>query len=171
MCENPHRNRHIYEGLITALAVGGFFIILGLTVVLTPGLANQTQAFLNDLSTVSYPVGSASNVHFPAPANPASHMGLYSAVMDFFLAIGILQIVILVLRLFFHSSTRRIGQTVGSAVFWLGAAVLANVFLFAGTLTGWFSFWTALIVLIGVSLIAQGIVRFMGVLRRNPSNC
>jgi hypothetical protein len=33
MSQRPHQNRYIYEGLITALAVGGFFIILGLIIV------------------------------------------------------------------------------------------------------------------------------------------
>jgi hypothetical protein len=36
--------------------------------------------------------------------------------------------------------------------------VIANVFLLTGTLTGWFQFWSALIVLIGVSLIARFLV-------------
>ena len=61
-----------------------------------------------------------------------------------------------------RSPIRRIAETVGNLVFWLGSAVIANVFLLTGTLNGWFQFWGALIVLIGVSLIARFGVFFAG---------
>ena len=81
------------EGLITALAIGGFFIILGL-VALTPGIAQHTNTFISDQTTVTSYFGS-STVNLPAPAHPAEHLGFYTAVMNFLLGIGILQIVIL----------------------------------------------------------------------------
>ena len=71
------------------------------------------------------------------------------------LAIGVLQIVILAARLWVHSPIRKIAETVGNTVFWIGGAVVANVYLVAGTLTGWFTFWPSLIILAGASLIAQ----------------
>ena len=149
------RIRSPHEGLITALAIGGFFIILGLVFALTPGVSQKTNAFFSDLTTVTYSLGNSSTVHLPAPANPAEHIGFYTAVMNFLLGVGILQIVILALRLWVKSPIRRIAETVGNLVFWLGAAVMANVFLLTGTLSGWFQFWSALIVLIGASLIAR----------------
>jgi hypothetical protein len=51
---------------------------------------------------------------------------------------------------------------VGNLIFWLGAPVMANTFLLEGTLSGWFQFWSALIVLIGVSLIARFFVHLAG---------
>jgi hypothetical protein len=78
--------------------------------------------------------------------------------MNFLIGVGVLQIVILALRLVVKSPIRRIAETVGNLVFWLGAAFIANVFLLNGTLNGWFQFWSALIVLIGVSLIARFLV-------------
>jgi hypothetical protein len=160
MSQSPHRYNLINEGLITALAVGGFFIILGLTFALTPGVSQQTNAFFSDLTTQTYHLGSTT-VNLPAPAHPAEHLGFYTTVMNFLLGVGILQIIILALRLMVHSRVRRIAETVGNLIFWLGAAVMANVLLLAGTLTGWWQFWSALIVLIGVSLIARFFVHLL----------
>jgi len=153
-----------HEGLITALAIGGFFIVLGSVFTLTPGISLKTNTFFSDLTTVTYPFGGSGSVNLPAPANPAEHIGFYTAVMNFILGVGILQIVILALRLAAGSPIRRIAETVGNLVFWLGAVVMVNVFLLTGTLNGWFQFWAALIVLIGASLIA----RFFVYLARRP---
>ena len=76
------------------------------------------------------------------------------------MAFGVLQVFILGLRVWVHSRTRRIAETLGHAVFWLGAAVLVNMFLITGTLSGWFEYWAALIILVGVSFIARAIVHF-----------
>jgi uncharacterized membrane protein YfcA len=154
MKQNALKNRLMYEGLITALAVGGFFIILGFVIAFTPDIVHKTDVFFGDLTNVTYQVGS-STVNLPAPANPAAHIGFFTAVMNFLLGVGILQIAILALRFAVRSPIRRIGATVGNMVFWLGAAVVANVFLLAGTLAGWFQFWALLIILIGLSLLAR----------------
>ncbi len=146
-----------HEGVITALAFGGFFIILGFAA-LIPGVFSQTEAFFKDLTTVSYPWGATSTISLVAPGSPSAHLDFYSAVMNFCLAIGILQIVILALRFAFHSPVRRIAETIGNLIFWLGAALLANVFLLAGTINGWFQFWSLLILLLGVSLVARFLV-------------
>lgn len=155
MHPSSQRNRFFYEGLITALAIGGFFIILGLVFALTPGISEHTNNFFSDLTTVSHFIGGSSTINLPAPAHPAEHIAFFTAVMNFLLGVGILQIVILVFRLLVHSRVRRIAETVGNLIFWLGAAVAANVFLLAGTLTGWFQFWAWLIILVGVGLIAR----------------
>jgi hypothetical protein len=156
MIRDAVRNRSPHEGLITALSIGGFFIILGLVFAFTPAISQQTNNFFSDLTTVTFPYGSpGSTVSLLAPAHSADHQGFYTAVMNFLIGIGVLQIVILVLRFAVHSRINRIAQSVGDLIFWLGAAVLANVFLLAGTQSGWFQFWSALIVIIGVSLIAR----------------
>ncbi len=158
MSQNSRGNWSFSEGLITALAVGGFLIMLGL-VALTPGIAQNTHTFISDQTTVTSYFGS-STVNLPAPAHPAEHLAFYSVVINFLLGIGILQIVILGLRLLAKSPIRRISQSVGDLIFWLGAAVVANVFLLTGTLNGWFQFWSALIIIIGVSVIARFFVYF-----------
>ncbi len=155
MIQGTARNRSPPEGLISALAIGGFFIILGLVVALTPGISQKTNSFFSDFTTVAYPLGSSSTLNLPAPGHPSEHIAFYTAVVNFILGVGILQIVILAIRLYVKSSIRRMAETVGNLVFWLGAAIMANVFLLTGTLSGWFQFWSTLIVLIGVSLIAR----------------
>ena len=150
------------DGIITAIAFGGFLIIVGLLFVLTPDLWQKITDFFNSFTTKAVPLGSStSNVMLPAPADPAAHQVLYNAVMQFDIAFGILQVFIFGLRMFAHSKTRRLAETLGNAVFWLGSAVLVNVFLLAGTLSGWFEYWAAIIVLVGVSLIARAIVHFV----------
>ncbi len=161
------RDRSLHEGLITALSIGGFFIILGSVFAFTPGIAEQTTSFFSDLTTVAFPFGSpGSTMSLLAPAHPADHQAFYTAVMNFLIGVGVLQIVILALRLATHSRVRRIAQSVGDLIFWLGAAIVANVFLLAGTLSGWFQFWSSLIVLIGLSLIARFFVYLVGKSRR-----
>ena len=160
MIRSATRVRSYHESLITALAVGGVFIILGLVIALTPDILQKINAFFGDLTTVAYPLGGSSTLNLPAPANPAEHIGFYTAIMNFILGVGIVQIVILGLRLWVRSPIRRIAETVGNLVFWLGAAVVAYVFLLAGMLNGWFQFWATLIILIGASLIARFFVYF-----------
>jgi hypothetical protein len=151
MMGNAGRQRSLHEGLITALSIGGFFIILGIVFGFTPIISQNPSTFFSDLTTVTFPFGSpGSTVSLFAPAHPADNQSFYTAVMNFLLGVGVLQIVILALRLAVHSRIRRIAQSVGDLIFWLGAAVLTNVFLIAGTQSGWFQFWASLIVLIGV---------------------
>ena len=156
MIRDAIRNRSPHEGLITALAIGGFFIILGSVFAFTPGIVNNTNAFFSDLTTVTFPFGSpGSTVSLLGPAHPADHQSFYTAVINFLIGMGVLQIVILALRLVVHSRIRRIAQSVGDLIFWLGTALAANVFLLAGTQNGWFQFWSLLIVIVGASLIAR----------------
>jgi hypothetical protein len=169
---NPHQNRIPYsEGLITALAVGGFLIILGVVFALTPGTWQTVDTFFNDLTTVYYQIGtSSSTVNLLAPLHPDVHAGFYVAVQSFCIGIGVLQVIILALRLYVRSAVRRIAETVGNMVFWFGAAVSVSIFLMAGTLTGWFQFWAALLLILGVSLIARGLVYlFRGPLKRRTN--
>ena len=170
MIHRAVRERSMHEGLITALAVGGFFIILGLIFTLTPNITERTNIFWSDLTTVTYPLGSpGSTISLVAPAHPSEHLAFYTAVMNFLVGVGVLQIVVLALRLAMHSRVRRIAQSVGDLIFWLGAAFIANIFLLAGTLSGWFQFWSSLIILIGLSLIARFLVHLVGRSKRETN--
>jgi hypothetical protein len=167
MVYSAARQGYLHEGLITAISIGGFFILLGAVFAFTPGIAEKTSAFFSDLTTVTFPFGSpGSTASLLAPAHPAEHQGFYTAVLTFLMGVGVLQIVILALRLVVHSHIRRIAQSVGDLIFWLGAAIVANVFLLTGTHNGWFQFWSSLIVLIGLSLIARFFVYFISRSRR-----
>jgi hypothetical protein len=156
-----HEARRYGDGFITALAFGGFLIIVGLIFASTPDLWQKINDFFNSITTVSYPFGGpTSTISLLAPANPADHQVLYTALMQFSIAFGVLQVIILGLRLWVHSKTSRIAETLGNAVFWFGATILVNFFLLTGTLSGWFEYWTALIIVVGVSLIARAFVYF-----------
>ena len=166
MIHSAVRQKSLHKGLITALSIGGFFIILGFVFAFTPGIASQTSNFFNDLTTVSHQLSGSNTISLVAPGHPADHKGFYSAVMNFFIGVGVLQIVILAVRLAVHSQVRRIAESVGDLVFWLGAVIIANVFLLAGTLNGWYQFWSTLLVLIGLSLIARFFVYFASRFKR-----
>jgi hypothetical protein len=161
MIRSATRKRSLDEGLITAFAVAGLFIVLGLVIALTPDISQKTDAFFRDLTTATYHIGDTSTLNLPAPANPAAQIGFFTAIMYFILGIGILQIILLPIRLWLRSPIRRIAETVGNLVFWLGGAVVANVFLLAGTLNGWYQFWAWLILILGISLIARFFVYFI----------
>ena len=148
-----------HEGIISAIAIGGVFIILGLVVILTPNFGAKFGDFVSDFTFMYYPFGTGT-ISFPAPQNPAIHNDLFTAAMNFAIGIAILQIIILPMRLAFKSRISRIAETVGNLVFWVGAALVANIYLLAGTIEGWFQFWAYLIIFAGVSLIVRGIVQF-----------
>ncbi len=161
---DSHHKSHKHptnEGLITAVAFGGFLITVGIIFVFNPSLPQWITDFFNNITIRPYPPGSStSNFFLPAPANPSAHIDLYSALIQFNIGIGILQIIILALRIIFHSKTDKISETIGNLIFWFGAAILVSTFLQTGTLEGWFTYWGALIVLVGVTLIARAIVHF-----------
>jgi hypothetical protein len=158
MTQTHHQNKPLSENLITALAWGGFFIAVGVVFGLTPGIGTAISDFFSDLTGVTYPALYGSIV-WPAPANPAAHQALYQAVFNFMVAVGVLQIAILIARLWVRSPIRRIAETVGNLIWWVGGAVVAYVYLLAGTLSGWFIFWPSLIILAGASLVVQGVIR------------
>ena len=148
-----------HEGIITAIAIGGVFILLGLVVILTPNFGAKFGDFVSDFTFMYYPFGTGT-ISFPAPQNPAIHNDLFTAAMNFAIGIAILQIIILPMRLAFKSRLSRIAETVGNLVFWVGAALVANVYLLADTVEGWFQFWAYLIIFAGISLIVRGVVQF-----------
>lgn len=154
-------SRWIREGVITAIAAGGFFILIGLVFAITPDLPSKISAFFNSLTTVAFPYpegSSTSTISLLAPINSAAHSGLYTAVMQFDIGFGILQAAILGIRLFVRSPRRKIAETLDHMIFWLGAAFLVNGFLLVGTTASWFQYWAALLILVGVGLIARAIV-------------
>lgn len=157
---HPHKGHS--ENLITAIAVGSAFIIIGVVFVMNTNLLGKIVDFFRDLTIVPHPfLGSpSSTISLPAPATPAAHGVFYTALMQFSLGIGALQVLILALRLRMQSATDKMAETVGNLVFWFGAALLVNSILAVGTINSWFQFWGAFIIVIGVSLVARAIVHF-----------
>ena len=144
------------EGLISALSVGAVLVLIGTVFVINPHLWQNIVDFSKNISTVRV---SGTSIFLPAPTMPSAHTGLYIAVEQFELGLGILQVVILAARLLVRSRIRRIAETVGNLVFWFGAAYLTETYLnSSATQERWFLFWAAIVVLFGVSLIVRATV-------------
>jgi hypothetical protein len=157
---HEQKERALHEGLLTAIAVGGFLIILGLVAISVPNILERVNNFFGDMTTRVTP-GFSGTILLPIPAHLGEHYEVFHAALNFAIGIALLQAIILPLRLVYKSTLRRIAETVGNLIFWVGAAIVADVFLLSFTIDGWFQYWASLIILAGVSLVAQGIVRLM----------
>ncbi len=155
------------EAIISAIAVGAVFILIGMVFVLASpnNLWDKIVAFFSNLTTRDFP---NTTITLPAPANPGAHGVLYTALFQFSFGIAILQVIILALRLAVHSRLGRIAETIGNLIFWAGATYLISVYLNSSTtLTMWFSFWAALLITIGLSIVVRVLVQMAG--RSKPS--
>lgn len=158
---NHSRNRWLSDGVITAIAFGGFLVIVGVLFAVTPNLWQAVVDFFDNITTRTVPYSGAGNFVLPAPRNPAAHSTLYNALFQFDLAFGALQVFILILRIGARSKVRRIAETFGNVVFWFGAAFLVNSLLLVGTLTSWFEYWAALVIVVGISIVARGVIHLI----------
>lgn len=103
------------------------------------------------------PVGGG--LALPAPANPAAHIELYTAAFQFALALGIIEVAILVLRIVLHSPVKRKSETVENIVLWLGTSYLISTYLINMTIAvEWFIFWAGVILVWGLALVARSFV-------------
>ena len=157
--------RWLNEGVISAISVGMFFVLIGVVFVINPNLVSRSDSFFRDITSVQVGNVGGSRFFLPAPATPADHIYVYTTASQFALGVGILEVVILALRISLGSRIRRTAQTVGDLVFWFGAADLLNSL--ASMKSGlsisqqretWFVFWAAIIMLIGFALIVRGLV-------------
>jgi len=146
------------ERFLSIFSAGVFFIILGVVFVGTPGLIDNTIAFFQDFKIVRVPKVSF-EISLPAPANPGNYSNVYSAAALFCFSWGIFLAVLLGLRLFARSPLKKKADATSDIVFWLVGGFLINNFLNATTTHAmWFSFWAAIVVLIGVTLIIRAAI-------------
>jgi hypothetical protein len=144
------------ESVITAISIGFFLVLVGILFVITPNLFGEIIDLLSDFKLVE--VVPNSNMIFPGPETPDAFSVVYVAAVQFSFALGIFQIVILALRFFISSPWEKRAETVGNLVFWLGTGFLVQSFLLEPILletSQWFMFWSSIIMMIGVSLIAR----------------
>jgi len=151
--KNNETPRQYQEGLFTAISIGFFILLVGTLFVITPNLFDKILDFFKGFDTVGVP---NTDITFFAPEFPRLHLTIYQAARQFSIALGIFQIVILALRFVIPSSWGKRSETVGSLVFWVGAGFLIQLFLI--DTTQWFLFWSTIIILVGVSMIARAIV-------------
>ena len=146
------------ENLISAVSVGVVFILFGIVFVLAQpsSLWDSILAFFTDFTWQSVP---GMVISLPAPAHPAAHAVLYTAAFQFCIGLGILQVILLALRLMLQSPIGKTAETVGNLVYWFGAAYLITTYLGdAPNITQWFMFWAAILIMLGLSLIARALV-------------
>ena len=161
MTENPKPQTRFHkyeESVISAISVGGVFILFGLVYVLAlpNSLWDKMIAFFGSFTTRQV---SGTGIFLPAPVGPWVHVVFYNAIFQFFLGLALLNILILAMRLIWRSPVRRTAETVGNLVFWFGASYLVSAFLNRSTGADmWFAFWAALLILLGVSLLARALV-------------
>jgi hypothetical protein len=159
-----------YEGILSAISVGFFLILVGTLFVASPNLLHDVNIFLSNFRVVQ--VGNT-NIHVPTPQS-LGNQNTYSAMQDVYLAVrefslvwGVFLIAVVGARFLLDSPLRRKAENVGDIVFWLGATYLLETFLVAPTQASlipdsdlaidWFKFWAGIVMLIGVSLIARAI--------------
>ena len=153
MNESKGTPRQYQEGLFTAISVGFFILLVGTLFVINPNLFDKILDFFKGFDLVDVP---NTDVTFIAPEFPRLHLTVYQAAGQFSIALGLFQIVILALRFVIPSSWGKRSETVGNLVFWAGAGFLIQLFLIETT--QWFVFWSTIVILFGVSMIARAIV-------------
>jgi len=160
--KNSSAHAHPYkagEGIISAVSVGAVFILIGTVYVTTlpTSLWDNIVSFFKSFEIVKL----SDHLSLPAPAVPAAHAVVYNAAFQFCIGIAILQIVLLTLRLLWHSPIGKTAETAGNLVYWFGASYLVPTFLNGSTtVTTWFAFWAAILMILGVSLIVRALVLF-----------
>jgi hypothetical protein len=145
---------HKYQkGLFTAISIGFFLLLVGTLFIVNPDLFGSILDFFKDFQLVDVP---NTNIILPAPESPRLHLTVFQSARQFSLALAVFQIFILALRFFVPSSWEKRSETVGNFVYWGGASFLIQSFLIETT--QWFIFWSTIIILVGVSMIARAIV-------------
>ena len=162
MKKNSSAHAHAYkagEGIISAISVGAVLILIGtiyVTTLPTP-LWDKIVSFFGSFDIVKV----SDQISLPAPAAIADHAVVYNAAFQFCIGIAILQIILLTLRLMWHSPISKTAETAGNLVYWFGASYLVPTFLNSATdVPTWFAFWAAILMVLGVSMIARAIVLF-----------
>jgi len=152
----PKRYR---ESLFSAISAGFFFLLVGAIFITTPNLFDKILAFFRDFDIVRIP---NTVIYLPAPAFPRAHQVVHVVVEQFGFAFGLFQLVILALRLVVRSPWGKRAETTSNFVFWIGVGYLIRNLLINTTtwsaVTAWFVFWSAIIMLLGLSLIVKAII-------------
>jgi hypothetical protein len=84
---------------------------------------------------------------------------LYQAFFQFCIGIGILQVILLILRLLWNSPIAKTAEVMGNLVFWFGTSYLVATYLNnAANMSRWFVFWAGILMILGLSFVARAFV-------------
>jgi len=146
------------ENLISFLYIGFILIMLAVLYLVDvhTDLWNNFNHFLNTFVFATVP---GTGIQLPAPESPAAYIILYKAAFQFCLGLGIIEIGVLLLRVWLNSPIPRKAETIENLVFWLGTSYLVVTYLVNITIIGeWFVFWAGIILIAGLSLVARAFV-------------
>jgi hypothetical protein len=146
------------ENLLSGIYIGSILIILAVIYIATlpVSLWDEIVNFFSSLTLAPVP---GTGIALPAPSNHAAHMELYTAAFIFTIAVGAIEIVVLVLRILMNSPMPRKAETIENIVFWLGTSYLIITYLVNMTIAGeWFVFWAGIILIFGLALLARSFV-------------
>lgn len=154
MNENKKTRPKHQEGLFTAISAGFFFLLVGILFVITPNLFDGIMDFFSDFGIVNVP---NTDISFLGLESPAAHTTVFQVAGQFSIALAVFNLFILALRFVIPSSWGKRSETVGNLIQWIGTYFLIQTFLVI-TNPQWFAFWSTIIILAGVSLIARAAV-------------
>jgi hypothetical protein len=136
--------------------VGFFFILAGTIFITTPNLTEKAMDFFQNFEVARV---ASSQVYLPAPISPNAYVTIYRAVGLFSFLWAFFEIAMLIIRVFAGSPLRKKVDGTSNVAFWLGAYYLIGLFLDETVTTkGWFAFWAAIIVLMGVTLLIRAAI-------------
>jgi len=145
------------ENLLSAIYIGSIFITLAVIYIVNLPSINLWNKIVDFFMSLTFAPIPGTGISLPAPSS--SHIELYTAGFQFAIAIGIIEIVVLFLRVVLHSPVSRKAETIENIVFWLGTSYLISTYLVNMTITSeWFVFWAGIILIFGVALVARAIV-------------
>ncbi len=157
------------DGLLGAVSAGMFLLLIGVIIVATPGLVDNIVFYFQHFTLVPQKFVGI-DFSLPAPENPVDlrNLAVYRATLQFCVAWGIFQIVMLALRYWFRSPMSKKGETISDIVFWLGTAYIIQTMLITMPSAvplahdRWFEFWAILVVVGGLSLVVRAL--YLGVM-------
>jgi len=156
------------EKLIYAISAGVFLILVGLVFNFAQpnNLWDKIMDFFNSFTLAEVPgtrfLNSDTGLFLPSPLSPSAHAVLYTAIFQFCVGLGLFQLLLLVARLKIKSSTKKIAETLGSLIYWIGTSYLVARFLNTTTsINGWWVFWAGILLILGLSFVARGFLLFV----------
>ena len=156
------------EKLIYAISAGAVLILVGLVFNFAQpnNLWDAIISFFNSFTLAEVPgtrfLNSDAGLFLPSPISPSAHIVLYSAIFQFCLGLGLFQLLLLIIRLKIQSTTKKIAETLGSFIYWIGTSYLVARFLNSSTsINGWWVFWAGVLIILGLSFVARGFLLFV----------
>lgn len=136
------------------VSFGFFLILLGTLWTITPNLTDKVVEFFKDFQLVHL----TEHIVLPAPVH--SHPVVYTAAFQFSLVFGVFQIILLILRFFFHSSLNKKAETFSGVGFWVTISFF--LYMLVNETIGWWGLIAGLIISVGVAITLSSLLKLLG---------